>query len=112
VYSRSDSRTGSQNCVSRLGKENPAGMTPMIVIAPPSSVSVRPITPGSAAKRSTHIAWLNTRVAGAPSRSSSTVKIRPSAGGVPSNCSPSPVMPAPSLKRSAMPWSITVIDEP
>lgn len=70
-----------------------AGMTPMMVSASPSTVSVRPITSGAASKRCRHSRSLMSRT-GAFS-SSSRRRSRPSSGCAPSAAKKPAVMRAP-----------------
>ena len=50
----SDAPVGTQNCVSRLGKANPSGMTPTICIARPFICTVPPIASGRPPNRRCH----------------------------------------------------------
>ena len=59
---------------------NLGGITPTTVRGSPSSMSVRPITPGSAAKSLTQVRWAITPTGGAPGAASASPNTRPSRG--------------------------------
>ena len=60
----------------------------MTVRGSPSSMSVRPMTPGSEPKMLTQARWAMTATGGAPGAASGSAKVRPSRGPTPRNAKP------------------------
>lgn len=88
---------------SRWGKWKPSGVTPTMVCGLPSRVRARPITAGSVPKRSFHRPAPITTTSGAPSRPSSSIKRRPSAGRTPRSLNAEGVIEVPAIFTGSAP---------